>query len=52
MLEEEKKQLDEFNPGEYVVKGNPEIGEDNWLETEATFINKFEDKVTGKFILT
>ena len=26
--------------------------EKNWLLTEATFINKFEDKVTGKFILS
>lgn len=42
-----------FDPSVYLELGNLAIPEQrNWQMTDAIFLNKFDDKVPGKFIMT
>ena len=42
-----------FDPSIYLESGNLAIPEQrNWKLTDAIFVNKFEDKIKGKLVLT
>lgn len=42
-----------FDPTVYLQPGNLAIPEQRyWTITDASFVNKFEDKISGKFIMT